>query len=663
MARQKIGKYEIIEKIGQGGMGAVYKATHPTLNRNVIIKQLTLTRSNVIERFKREARIMLDLRNEHIVQVYDHFKEGKFYYIAMEYVDGTSLDDLIDKKRYLSNEAASIIFFEICKGLKYAHDKGVIHRDIKPANILISKNGEVKIVDFGIATSKSDDEPALTKDGSTLGSPAYMSPEQIYNTKQVDKRADIYSLGVTLYKMLTGKLPYPPNISPETITLISKGKYTLPIKLNPKVSPKLQSIIAKCIKPKKRQRYRDISEIIRILKPLIKKYTKDTGRESENQKIINELIKSYLQGKEIQNVKIKVSFKKRIENFLFRLRSLFIVVVLITFFGFYSLTISGFQHELLNSRTYGSCRIELIATETINKRNYKEIKAFIYDANSGLFLKEVTMKKNDKSFSPEQQSFYSPKFYLKSGLYRVETDFFNSKFEEYILIKPVSEQRNDKMDQGVKFTYNTLPVYNISVSFKFSDDLTNANLDDVDKYILYKNDWIRWEDLLSRDPYYLRSGNKYSFIFKKRGYLDKKLESFVLPYQDTVLINVSLQKAFARVHISSNDKSIKVLINNSQYYYDALNSNKYTRFQPYFITVLFNRLLYHITGREKGAFAKKSLNIFEDREIVLNPDVYKISVKKGSVSDSIELTLRSYESVRIKIKYDKENKKINIIKL
>jgi len=176
MAREKIGKYEIIEKIGQGGMGAVLKAKHPTLDRYIIIKQLTISKPNVIERFKREARIMLDLRDDHIVQVFDHFKEGKYFYIAMEYVDGLSLDELIDDKRYLSNEAAVIIFSEICKGLKHAHDKGIIHRDIKPANVLISKNGSLKLTDFGIAISKKEVESNLTREGSTLGSPAYMSP-------------------------------------------------------------------------------------------------------------------------------------------------------------------------------------------------------------------------------------------------------------------------------------------------------------------------------------------------------------------------------------------------------------------------------------------------------------------------------------------------------
>ena len=197
----KVGKYNIVELIAKGGMGALYKAKHPTLKRFVILKQLTLRGgSGFILRFKREASLMIDFRNERIVQVYDHFREGSSYYIAMEYVEGKSLDKLIEERGFISNEAAVLIFTEICKGLKYAHDKGVIHRDIKPANILISNEGEVKLVDFGIATSKEGDDDGLTKAGMTLGTPAYMSPEQIADTRKVDKRADIYSMGVVFYE-------------------------------------------------------------------------------------------------------------------------------------------------------------------------------------------------------------------------------------------------------------------------------------------------------------------------------------------------------------------------------------------------------------------------------------------------------------------------------
>jgi serine/threonine protein kinase len=270
---KKVGKYEVIELIAKGGMGAVYKAKHPTLKRFVILKQLTLRGgSGFIRRFKREASLMIDFRNEHIVQVYDHFKEGSSYYIAMEYVDGTSLDKLIEKRGVLSNEAAVLIFLQMCSGLKYAHDLGVIHRDIKPANILISREGEVKLADFGIATSKEMDEDGLTQAGMTLGTPAYMSPEQIADTKNVDRRADIYSMGVVLYEMLTGEKPFPSSFTPEAISQINKGSYIRPRVLNPTVPKAVHKVIKKSMHHKVSKRYKDLQTVINVLCRYTRKY-------------------------------------------------------------------------------------------------------------------------------------------------------------------------------------------------------------------------------------------------------------------------------------------------------------------------------------------------------------------------------------------------------
>ena len=154
---RKVGKYEVIGKVAQGGMGALYKARHPTLNRIVLLKRLDLRGvGGAVERFRREARLMMDFKNDHIVQVHDHFKEGSHYYIVEEYVDGISLDELIRRERYLSADAAVLILYEVAKALQYAHERGVIHRDIKPGNILISRQGDVKLADFGIATSREE---------------------------------------------------------------------------------------------------------------------------------------------------------------------------------------------------------------------------------------------------------------------------------------------------------------------------------------------------------------------------------------------------------------------------------------------------------------------------------------------------------------------------
>ena len=231
----KIGKYPVEDKIAEGGMGAVFKGTHPTLEQPVVLKKLTLNNSeHLTERFRREAKIMIEFSHENIVRVYDHFKQASSYYIVQEFVDGCSVDILLKKERYLDINTGLYIFYHACKALQYAHNRQVIHRDIKPANIMVSKNGEIKLVDFGIAQADSEDDE-LTKDGMTLGTPSYMAPEQFEDSKNVTCQADIYSLGVMLYEMLTGKKPFPGKINPETILKIQKGRYVHPKKLQPEI--------------------------------------------------------------------------------------------------------------------------------------------------------------------------------------------------------------------------------------------------------------------------------------------------------------------------------------------------------------------------------------------------------------------------------------------
>ena len=204
---EMIGKYAILGSMGQGGMGAIFKARHPTLQETVVVKKLTLQGKEMVERFRREAKIQMSLVHPGIVRVYDHFEEKGQYYIVMEYVDGITLEELIRKKVALGNVAAMVIFREVAKALAYAHRSGVIHRDIKPANVLVSKKGEVKFLDFGVASLVGEDD-GLTKPGMTIGTLSYLAPEIIENAQKADQRSDIYAASVLLYEMVTGQLPF-----------------------------------------------------------------------------------------------------------------------------------------------------------------------------------------------------------------------------------------------------------------------------------------------------------------------------------------------------------------------------------------------------------------------------------------------------------------------
>jgi tRNA A-37 threonylcarbamoyl transferase component Bud32 len=202
---------EILEFIGKGGMGAVYKARQKQLDRIVALKVLPpeVGRDPAFaERFGREARALAQLNHQNIVDVYDFGSVDGLYYLTMEYVDGTNLRELIRGDK-LAPEQALAIVPQICEALQFAHDEAIVHRDIKPENILVNRRGQVKIADFGLARllDASPEGATLTGTRQVMGTPHYMAPEQMQGSHEVDHRADIYSLGVVFYEMLTGQLP------------------------------------------------------------------------------------------------------------------------------------------------------------------------------------------------------------------------------------------------------------------------------------------------------------------------------------------------------------------------------------------------------------------------------------------------------------------------
>ena len=219
---EKFPQFEVTECLGRGGMGVVYKARQKSLDRWVAIKILPPERvgeERFAERFAREAALLAKLSHPNIVTVHDFGQADELFFIVMEYIDGVSLRDLLRDGK-LAPEQALAIVPPICEALQYAHDKGIIHRDIKPENILLDREGRVKVADFGLAkivgvesdrsdgSDRSDrSDPDLTMAGKIMGTPHYMSPEQIQAPGAVDHRADIYALGVVFYQMLTGELP------------------------------------------------------------------------------------------------------------------------------------------------------------------------------------------------------------------------------------------------------------------------------------------------------------------------------------------------------------------------------------------------------------------------------------------------------------------------
>jgi predicted Ser/Thr protein kinase len=241
---------QILSLLGAGGMGAVYKARQPALDRFVALKILpsqNASGANFQERFNREARALARLSHPNIVAVFEFGETGGLRFFVMEFVDGTNLRQLERAGRLSSREALQIIP-QICDALQYAHDEGVVHRDIKPENVLVDRRGRVKIADFGLAKILGRDAEALrlTVEGQVMGTPHYMAPEQVEKPMAVDHRADIYSLGVVFYEMLTGDLPL--------------GKFSPPSK-KVQVDVRLDEVVLRALENDPARRYQHASEV------------------------------------------------------------------------------------------------------------------------------------------------------------------------------------------------------------------------------------------------------------------------------------------------------------------------------------------------------------------------------------------------------------------
>ncbi|HSU54965.1 MAG TPA: serine/threonine-protein kinase, partial [Candidatus Dormibacteraeota bacterium] len=241
---------EILELIGQGGMGFVYKARQPKLERFVALKilpQSSTADPRFAERFTREGRLLARLSHPNIVIIHDFGQAGGFFYLLMEYVDGANLRQAMRAGRFTPEQALAIVP-KICDALQFAHNEGILHRDIKPENILLDSKGRVKIADFGIAKliGEPQAEAHLTGTGGTLGTPHYMAPEQVERPASVDHRADIYSLGVVFYEMLTGELPL--------------GRFQPPSQ-KVRVDVRLDDVVLHALEKEPSRRYQHASEV------------------------------------------------------------------------------------------------------------------------------------------------------------------------------------------------------------------------------------------------------------------------------------------------------------------------------------------------------------------------------------------------------------------
>ena len=266
---QSIGKYRIERRLGEGGMGTVYLALDSELKRHVALKLLRQERAGnptLVKRFQAEAKTAAALKHKNVVAVYEAGQVDGFTFIAMEYVDGIDVHDLVQRREVIPVRRSISIIKQVASALQHAYERGVVHRDIKPSNLLIQRDGTVKLADLGLARIIDESSDAgITRDGTTVGTVDYMSPEQARNSRSADTRSDIYSLGCAWYHMLTGEPPYADGGLTQRLRLHAEGKPPDPRDLNPKVPEGIVAILNRMMAKNPDERYPTPAEVIKEL--------------------------------------------------------------------------------------------------------------------------------------------------------------------------------------------------------------------------------------------------------------------------------------------------------------------------------------------------------------------------------------------------------------
>jgi eukaryotic-like serine/threonine-protein kinase len=257
-------RYRVVKRLGSGGMADVYCAEDSQLGRRVALKVLHMRFAEdreFVERFHREASSAAGLQHPNIVAIFDRGEWDGTYYIAMEYVEGRTLKEIVREKAFAPPEAAIDITLQILRAARYAHKRGIVHRDIKPHNVLIDHEGRVRVTDFGIARAGTSD---MTETGSIMGTAQYISPEQAQG-RPVDARSDLYSVGVVLYELLTGRVPFDAE-TPVTVALMQVNEPPIPpMEIKPDIPPALDAIVMRALEKDPARRFADADEFIAAL--------------------------------------------------------------------------------------------------------------------------------------------------------------------------------------------------------------------------------------------------------------------------------------------------------------------------------------------------------------------------------------------------------------
>ena len=536
-------------------MGAVYLAQDPVLKHYVVIKQLKFGRSasNARERFKRELSIMNKLTHEHIVRSFEFIEEAdektgrKKDYFVLEFVDGMSLNKLLEKDKVIPLNVLMVIFRDTILGLSFAHKNKIIHRDIKPANILISKKTVVKLADFGIAGTdkeveedkkKADDDEngpsiyggkKMTLSGSTVGTLSYMAPEQMFPGKiPVTKSSDIYSMGITLYEMIYQRKPYAYKGDLRSLyeTLRKMGYIRAPKSNgNEKIPLSIRYMIKKMTMFKPKKRYSSLARPLAISNHYLKNFDNHEVRIQLANSLVNYSKKRYA----YKNVPPKNRTAKKIA-----LISLIVAVLAAAFTFAWK---QGYIHKTILRHWYTPVTINLKMPETKSVKADLPARAFFY-FNDNDEIPDVPGAQRD--FAPNKKgregggdtSVSIKPVYLKHGDYRLKIAAGPSVFWQDMKVT------HDSI--SLDLDYLKAEKREIKIFATATDDETGEDISNICSCKIQTADGLK--DLWSLKPGSLKTGEVYKIFIKSEGYQDEYFSLMIDWYQDELFINARMKK-------------------------------------------------------------------------------------------------------------------------
>lgn len=605
---ETIGKYKILSLLGSGGSSIVYLGLHPTLKRKVVLKKLNLRgKKSFYDRFVQEAALMMDLNHDHIVKVYDHFKEGSRHYMVMEFIEGASLDQIIESGGPLNKDTIRYVLRCCCKALSYIHSRNIIHRDIKPSNIFISTAGEVKLGDFGIAMLDNPEESETAEGKAIMGTPSYMAPEQFNPHGRISNRTDIYALGVSYYELLTGEKLFYGDSLEELQDAVLKGRHAplFPVFRNHGL-PVWWSIRRSTFR-KPFLRYRKAENLSGRL----------SGFRQNDSLSVQELSRRSGGGGRTESRSIQKSFdfdevlgrKKRGTGIIGVLSA---AIVLVLLFGAAASWKTGLLHRYLFPRRFGAFSISFTEREKGDSFPFESLLLFRGDESRGELIEAVDLR-DDKLF------------FRRSSMYRMQLRWGNRVEWYSFFLPPLS---SGGQPRNIDLQAPVLISQPVNLTLTLVDALTGEPLDPRESFYIQngEGEWLDFDE-----GSLILSGNTYHFKSALPGYYEREFSRTLRFFENELILHEELMPLPGKLVVHHNMERLGLKVDGRRTIIDSGGSGNVLKFGQ--------------------------LDM-EGESWMLPPGVYQLQWTGRFSRQNQKLTVRSGEIVIYRITADKEGEPV-----